>query len=320
MDSVLAQTFTDFEFLIVDDGSTDGSAAILDEYARNDERVSIIRRENKGLIVSLNELIAKARGPIIARMDCDDIAKANRFERQIAFLDTHPDYGVVGSWTETIDGNNDRVRYSGADLPTDHQQFLDRIGRDTMLAHGSVMMRKALVQSVGGYHAAFKHCEDFDLWLRLVAVTKLCSVPERLIQYRIWDGQVSNRHAYVQRVGAGISLAAFAERQAGRPDPTSALRELPPLEEMDRLFGREGVAKEIRKFVVPNLLYSEEALRAQGFGLLKQFIAEGGNTPGLWRTVLRLVRIGAPVRAADLLFTLCAARFVRNRNGRPPQR
>ena len=304
IESILAQSFDDFEFLILDDGSSDGSAKLIDDFAANDNRIRVIRRENKGLVVSLNELIGVARAPLIARMDCDDIAKPERFAKQIAFLDANPDYGVVGTWIDNIDAQGQIVDIAGADHPTDHTQFMDRIGQDTVLCHSSVMMRKEPLLAVGGYHQAFKHCEDFDLWLRLASVTKLCSLPERLMKYRHWADQISNRHAYVQRIGAGVSLAAFGERQAGRSDPTETLEALPPLNEMDRLFGREGMDKQIRKFVVPNLLYSEEALRTQGFGLVKEFIAEGSDTPGLWRTVLRLVRIGAPIRAADLAIAL----------------
>ena len=184
---------------------------------------------------------------------------------------------------------------------------MDRIGQDTVLCHSSVMMRKEPLLAVGGYHRAFKHCEDFDLWLRLASVTKLCSLPERLMEYRHWAEQISNRPCLCPAHRSGVSLAAFGERQAGRSDPTETLEALPPLNEMDRLFGREGMDKQIRKFVVPNLLYSEEALRTQGFGLVKEFIAEGSDTPGLWRTVLRLVRIGAPIRAADLAIALSRA-------------
>lgn len=297
VDSILSQSFTDFEFLIVDDGSSDGSAAILDAYARQDARIRILRRGNKGLIVSLNELIAAARAPLIARMDCDDIAHPARFARQIAFLDARPEYGVVGTWIDNIDANGKLAYYGGDDHPTDHAAFLDRIGHGTTLCHSSVMMRKELVVRAGGYHGAFKHCEDFDLWLRLASITQLCSLPERLMQYRHWEAQVSNRHAYTQRIGAGISLAAYRERAAGRPDPTIHLTDLPPIENLDAVFGRAGVTKEVREFVVPSIVYSQTALKSQGYDLLKQYLADGGYAPGLWKTVPRLILFGEPVRA-----------------------
>jgi GT2 family glycosyltransferase len=300
IDSILAQTHSDFEFLILDDGSSDGSADILAAYAKQDSRIRIISRENKGLVVSLNELIANAKTPIIARMDCDDIAHPERFAKQIAFLDANPDYGVVGTWIDCIDADGAILSPKGEDHPTDHDAFLSRIGTDTTLCHSSVMMRRELVNRAGGYHTAFKHCEDLDLWLRLASLTKLCSIPERLMQYRHWEAQVSNRHAYTQRLGAGISLAAYHERQAGRPDPTLDWKEMPPLDQIGNLFGRQDVMKEIRAFVVPGILYSKTAMKAQGFNLLKQYVAEGGHTENLWRTAPRLATFGEPMRAIEL--------------------
>lgn len=94
--SILGQSFTDFEFLILDDGSHDNSLSIIKQYAAQDERIVIISRENKGLIVSLNEMLAMARAPLIARMDADDISLPHRFAEQLAFLNDHPDHGVVG--------------------------------------------------------------------------------------------------------------------------------------------------------------------------------------------------------------------------------
>ena len=300
IESILAQTFADFEFLIVNDGSSDGSAAIIDNYAAKDSRIRAIHRENKGLVISLNQMVEEARAPLIARMDCDDISLPERFAKQMAFLDANPDYGVIGTWTSDIDENGDPFPLEGSDHATSHEQFMAEIGSGAMLCHPSVIMRRDAVLAVGGYHQAFKHCEDFDLWLRLASVTKLCSLPERLVKYRHWANQVSSRYAYVQRLGAAISLAAFRERAAGRPDPTDTLQVLPPVSGLDALFGRPGIGRDVRAFAVPGLLYSETALRGEGYALMQDYIAEGGNRDGLWRTVARLTRIGEPKRALGL--------------------
>jgi glycosyltransferase involved in cell wall biosynthesis len=304
IESVLAQTFTDFEFLILNDGSTDGSRAIVDSYAANDKRIRAIHRENKGLVVSLNQLVDESRAPLIARMDADDICLPERFEKQMAFIAANPDYGVVGTWTADIDEHGEPYMIKGADHPTDHEAFIAGIGKGPMLCHPSVVMRRDLVKSVGGYHQAFKHCEDFDLWLRLATKTKLCSLPERLVRYRHWTNQVSNRYAYVQQVGAAVSLLAYHERIAGRPDPTQSLVELPPIDELDTLFKREGVGKNVRAHVAPTMLYAEAALKGNGYQLLMDFIKEGGRTQGLWRTAARLIRIGEPMRALGLFRAL----------------
>ena len=238
IESILAQTFTDFEFLILNDGSKDQTKSIIDIYAARDPRVRAIHRDNRGLVVSLNQLVEESRAPLIARMDADDICLPDRFAKQMAFLAANPDHGVIGTWTTDIDEHGKPYPIIGDDHPTDHDAFIAGIGNGPMLCHPSVIMRRDLVLSVGGYHGAFKHCEDFDLWLRLAGITKMCSLPERLVRYRHWPNQVSNRHAYVQQVGAVISLLAYQERVAGRPDPTATIDNLPPL---DKQIGRAHV-------------------------------------------------------------------------------
>jgi hypothetical protein len=305
IESVLAQTFGDFEFLILDDGSTDATPAIIADYARADPRIRPIIRENRGLVASLNQLLDEARAPLVARMDADDLCHPERFARQIAFLAGNPDYGVVGCWSQDIDELDGPYQVTGPEHPTTHEDFLVAIDRGwPLLCHPAVMYRRDLVRSVGGYHAAFRHCEDLDLWLRLASVTRLCSLPERLIRYRHYPEQVSSRHATEQQTGAAIARLAYAERKAGRPDPTEHLAELPPLEGLDALFGRADVAREVRATVAPQLLYSLAGLRDHGFDLVVDHLREGGRPDGIWRTVVRLVRFGEPARAARLAATL----------------
>ncbi|KQM18682.1 glycosyltransferase [Novosphingobium sp. Leaf2] len=309
IESVLAQDFTDFEFLILDDGSTDATAAIVRGYAANDARIRPIVRENRGLVASLNELIDAARAPIVARMDADDICRADRFGKQLRFLSENPDYGVVGSWTADIDAFDKPYHITGKDHPPTHEAFLEAIENGwPLLCHPAAMFRKDVVQSVGGYHGAFRHCEDYDLWLRLASVTRLASIPERLLRYRHYPNQVSSRHATEQQIGAAVSYLAYRERRAGRPDPTATLDRLPPVDGLDALFGRDGVARDVRARVAPQLLYSRIGLRDEGFDLLRRHLREGGGRDGMWRVVARLVRFGEPVRAAKLAATLVAHR------------
>ncbi len=305
IESVLAQTFGDFEFLIVDDGSRDRTSAILQDFAARDVRIRPIIRENRGLVASLNQLLAEARAPLVARMDADDLSRPDRFARQIAFLAGNPDHGVVGTWSEDIDEFGRPYSVHGPEHPDTHAGFLAAIENGwPLLCHPAVMYRRELVLAVGGYHSAFRHCEDLDLWLRLAGVTKLCSIPERLIHYRHYAEQVSNRHATEQQIGAAIARLAYDERKAGRPDPTADLAMLPPLDGLDALFGREGAARAVRARVAPALLYSRSGLGDNGFDMLVDYVREGGMRAGLWRTVARLVRFGEPVRAARLAATL----------------
>ena len=305
IDSILAQTFEDFELLVLDDGSNDATASILRCYARSDSRVRPIIRENRGLVASLNQLLHEARAPIVARMDADDISRPQRFERQLAFLAAHPDHGVVGSWSEDMGEHGEPMFRTGADHPITHEDVLATIARgEQVICHPAAMYRRDVVLSVGGYHAAFRHCEDFDLWLRLASVTKLANIPERLVRYRRYPGQVSSRHATEQQIGTAVAQLAWHEREAGRPDPTAQLDRLPPIDALDGLFGRGGVSRSVREQVALGLLYSAHAMRDDGFDLLVRHVREGGRRDGMWRTVLRLLRFGEPVRALRLAATL----------------
>lgn len=307
IESVLAQTFSDFEFLILDDGSGDGTRAIIESFAARDSRIRPIIRENRGLIASLNQLLAESRAPLVARMDADDVCLPTRFARQIAWLAEHADYGVVGSWCDDIDENDQPWGglCNSPRHPANHEDFLIAIDKGwALLCHPAVMFRRDLVLSVGGYHAAFKHCEDMDLWLRLASVTKLASIPEQLIRYRHYSDQVSSRHATEQQIGAAVARLAFAERQAGRSDPTENLERLPAIDDLDALFGRAGVAREVRAKVAPGLLYSKAGLRDHGFDLVLRYLGEGGEHQGMWRTVARLLSFGEPARAVKLASTL----------------
>ncbi|KUR76297.1 glycosyltransferase [Novosphingobium sp. FSW06-99] len=305
IESVLGQTFADFEFLILDDGSRDASRAIAAHYAARDHRIRLIARENRGLVASLNELLALARAPLVARMDADDVCLPDRFARQVAVLAARPEIGVLGTWTEDIDENDTPYPLDALDHPVDHAQFIAAIDAGApLLCHPAVMFRRDLVLSVGGYHPAFRHCEDLDLWLRLASVTQIANLPERLLQYRHYSQQVSSRHATEQQVNAAISRLAYAERKAGRVDPTTKLAALPPIDALDTLFGRAGVARAVRARVAPGLLYSRAGLGDHGFAIVCRYIREGGDCPGLWRTVGRLMLFGYPLRALQLAAVL----------------
>ena len=308
IESVLGQSFGDFEFLILDDGSSDSTRDIISGYALIDARIRPIFRENRGLVASLNQLLAEARAPLVARMDADDICHPDRFDLQKRFLDTHADYGVVGTRCTDIDENGQPWPVSAVPHPLTHEGFLAAIERgEPLLCHPSVLYRRKLVLGVGGYHAAFRHCEDLDLWLRLASVTRLGNCPEPLLRYRHYADQVSSRHATEQQTGAAVAKLAYAERLAGRPDPTADLERLPPIDELDALFGREGVAREVRATLAQGLLYSRAALRDSGFEVIIRNLREGGTHAGMWRTVARLVRYGDPARAARLAATLVSS-------------
>lgn len=305
IESILGQSFGDFEFLIVNDGSSDKSGEIIDGYAARDARIRAIHQPNRGLVASLNRMIEEARAPLIARMDGDDVSLPLRFERQIAFLEANPDYGVVGTSTHDMDESG-RLSLNIDYHPLDHESFVAALEGGPLLCHPSVVMRRDLVRAAGGYRAAFRHCEDYDLWLRLAGVTKVCTIPDRLFHYRRSASQVSSHHAYVQLTGAAVAYAAYQERMEGRPDPTEGLEQLPPVDALDGLFARPGVSRAVRARVAPQIVYSKRALMGEGYRLLIDHVREGGDRTGLWRTAARLLKFGAPLRAARLALALRA--------------
>lgn len=188
IESVLEQTFEDFEFLIVDDGSTDKTPEIINSYARRDDRIRHLSNEtNKGLPASLNRGIEAANGKYIARMDADDRSLPKRFERQHEFLEANPSVHVVGCDVRVIGINGE---YFG------DREFRPRLGRDPdtlqqdgpQVAHPSVMMRRPSVRAVDGYRPVFKYAQDLDLWIRLArryGPQFLYVLPQPLFEYRI---------------------------------------------------------------------------------------------------------------------------------------
>ncbi|MBC6435306.1 glycosyltransferase [Nostoc sp. HG1] len=303
IESICAQSFADFEFLIVDDGSTDDSGVIIAGFAVRDARIRALPQANAGLVTSLNRVLDEARAPLIARMDGDDIALPDRFARQVAFLDQNPAVAVLGTGCSCIDeaGHPHRYRFERSVPSAD---IVEELRNGPPLCHPSVMMRRDVVRAVGGYRFAFAHCEDYDLWLRLAEHVPMANLPERLLLYRHSETQVSNRHAYTQKVGAAIAWEAHVERAAGRADPTAGLTELPPMSDLDALFGRVGVFAAVRAKVALGIVYTPAALRGDGFELMLDHIRDGGETTGLWRTVVRLLTLREPVRAARLATAL----------------
>lgn len=302
IDSVLAQDFTDFEFLILDDGSTDASRAIAESFAARDPRVRVIARDNRGLIVSLNQLFAEARAPLAARFDADDICMPGRLGKQAAFLAANPDHGLVGSRITYIDENG--VPTGGdIDHPLYHDAILANLENGALLCHSAVMVRRAPVLAAGGYRAAYRHAEDYDLWLRLSASMRMANLPDRLLRYRVYPGQVSSRHMVEQAANAAIAWLVHCERCAGRADPTEDLRELPALDKLDALLGT-GAAAYVRRRVIDRVLYSPEALAGDAWDILLGHIADAPRDSRMWRAAARLARAGQPVKAGHVAAAL----------------
>jgi glycosyltransferase involved in cell wall biosynthesis len=214
VDSILRQTFADFEFIIVDDGSTDASHEIIRRYAERDARIVCIRHERKGLTSSLNDAIALARGELFARMDADDIAHPARLQRQIEFLNAHPDCVAVGSSVVIMDEDGNDIHVDEG--PTEHAQIEERLlaGRGA-LCHPTVMMRASAVRQVGGYREQYHLAQDMDLFLRLGEVGRLANIREPLLRYRWHLDSIGHRKNQYEAALVRAAMIKEACRRRG---------------------------------------------------------------------------------------------------------
>jgi len=189
IESILFQELADFEFIIVDDGSTDGSAAIVKSYP--DPRVKLVQQENRGLSAALNAGLRLAQGRYIARMDADDISMPNRLAMQYHFLESHPECVVVGSNVMLIDSQGDYLYTS--DQPTEWEE-IRRLLPWTPFYHSSTMFRKDVAIQCGGYFEAIKHYfEDLIFFNRLSEFGELRNLEEPLIKYRLVPSAITNQ-------------------------------------------------------------------------------------------------------------------------------
>lgn len=197
VDSILQQSLSDFEFVIIDDGSTDHSTDLLKAYTQQDARIKLVSRENKGLVASLNEGIALAQAPIIARMDADDIAHPDRFLIQYQFLQQHSDCVCVGGRFRVID---EKSRFLiVADTKLGYEQVeLSALQGITPICHPTAMLRKTALTAIGNYHEDDYPAEDLALFLNLAEIGKIDNVPDIILDYRIHEGSISSKRNELQ--------------------------------------------------------------------------------------------------------------------------
>jgi glycosyltransferase involved in cell wall biosynthesis len=227
VESVLAQTLGDFEFLIIDDGSTDRSHAILQRYAAQDQRIRLISRPNTGYTVALNEMLHLAQSEFVARMDADDIAQPDRFQLQVARLQQEPDLVCLGGAHAMIDEQGRWLTCLAMPEADAEIQALALAGH-TPINHPCVMMRRSAVLQVGAYDVDMSPCEDLDLWLRLGEVGRLGNLKEMVLKYRLHASSVSEQQATLQNQKAreacerawnrrGLNNGKFEATAAWRP-------------------------------------------------------------------------------------------------------
>ncbi|MBB7184212.1 glycosyltransferase [Escherichia coli] len=197
--SILVQSYSNFEFIIINDGSKDSSGKIIENFL-DDTRIRYINRENKGLVFTLNEAISLSRGNYIARMDADDISHPLRLEKQLNFLLENPDIAVVGCSSFIIDQNSKVINTRKPPLTPLVNKALLFFG--PTLTHPSVMFNKMLLGDQLYYSDKYLHVEDYDLWLRLINQYKIANIKDVLFYYRINESGVSQTNLFEQKINA----------------------------------------------------------------------------------------------------------------------
>lgn len=233
IEAILGQTFTDFEFVIVNDGSTDGSRDILEQYARQDSRIVIVDQQNGGISRALNAGIDRVIAPYVAPIDQDDISLPHRLEVEVAALEADPDVVCVGGWYEIIDAQG---RYlTTLRVPSDDSDIQRvALAGHSPICHSGCMMRKVAFLKVGGYDPEFDLAQDLDLYLRLGEVGRLQNLETPVLRYRVHAAASSERRCAEQRERARVACerawnrrgirGTFEAAELYRPGPSSASR------------------------------------------------------------------------------------------------
>jgi len=218
--SIRSQTFEDWELIAIDDGSTDGSLAVLERHAQADPRLRVVSRANRGIGATRNECLQLARGEFFAAMDSDDVSHPDRLARQVQYLDAHPDCVGVGCRVRLIDSEGAPIRDWSEYVTHDEIDAAHLAGHGGAMTHPASMFRRQTLVELGGYRAD-NPAEDFDLFLRLGELGELHNLPEVHFSYR--QHPASEGHAHRQRQHAGALRAIReAHERRGLPVPEAA--------------------------------------------------------------------------------------------------
>jgi glycosyltransferase involved in cell wall biosynthesis len=259
--SILDQTFKDFEFIIINNGSSDDTAAIIDKYQTLDGRIRVYYHEQQGWAPAFNYGCSLATGQYIAFMDADDVSLPRRLELQVEYLENQPQIGIVGTWIFMLkNGLVTRI------CPSTNSKMLKWIlFYDLCVASSTVLMRREILEKLGFTRTDLRHAEDADLWLRASLITEFGNVPEVLYKYRVWPGSTTQLNLRSVKETLARLLASFIKEFLKVDPPVEALAGLrqmkvgPRLDSLKQIELTALLIQELyEKFLAANLISSQE--------------------------------------------------------------
>lgn len=278
--SVLSQTLNNYEFVIINDASTDKSAEILQEI--EDPRIRVLTNEqNRGLTKSLNKAVKHCRGEFIGRMDADDLSHPMRLEKQVSFLESHPSCALVGSSYYVIDEEGKTISHVGVLLES--QQIKEELKNQNWFGHGSVLMRKSAFSKVGGYDEEFRYAQDYDLWLRLSEQYDVANIKEPLYFWRCTVQAISRDKAREQQVFAELAkkYALIRAQQSGAKLEQQNMQVSPMASIIVPTHNRPDMLKETIQSILDQTFQDFEVIVVNDAGQDVSSVVEAFNSPKL---------------------------------------
>ena len=270
IESILHQTLKDFEFIILDFGSTDKSKELTARYSLSDPRVRLKQINPCSYIDAKIAACSLPNGRYLAIQDADDVSLPQRLEAEVCYLETHPEAGLVGGQVNWIDADGKPLPFVD-DYPTDDQEIKKELKARNTFWHPTVMMRREAFIRVGGYRAVFVQSDDYDLWLRISEQYKVANLKQKVLNYRVHPQQLSFRKRKDQILCALAAQAAASLRCEGKPDPLNSVAEITP-----ELLMQMGVSKDFQRESLASGYsgYIHHMFEAGGYAAVPSAIAE----------------------------------------------
>jgi glycosyltransferase involved in cell wall biosynthesis len=291
VESILSQSFSDLELVVVDDGSTDSTPDILADYASRDSRVRFHSQANRGSAAALNLGFSLARAALVARLDADDVATTDRLQRQHRFLSANPAVALVGG--QAIFMNEEGQEFARVTYPLSDHEIREAFATTTPFVHSAVMLRKAVAREIGGYRPIVDPAEDLDLWLRIADRHKLANLPEPVVKYRMHPSQASVQKQEGQALRSLAARTAARLRAAGDPDPLDGAERI----DEQFLLSHGASIEEIDAAVVDSAVWLAKTMDRAGyaeaagalFSIAYARARSGSDSPALVASVHRAV-------------------------------